>query len=386
LVTDADVWVKDWEHEVSEPGQAALVRAAQRGDKAALATLVVRHRPMLVAVCRGALGDADLAEDAAQEAVLLALVSLDRLRQADRFGPWLAGIGLNVCRRWLRERSRVSWSWEAVAGGRVGGWPIPSPGPVELTEAAEDARMVRAAVARLPAGQRVAVTLHYLAGLTQAETAAQAGISVGAVRVRLHKARVRLRERLEPWWKEERMAVEEATGWVQMRVSDVRRGAASGEEPERHVVVLEEVDGTRRLLIWIGPFEATALAMSLQGAELPRPSSLQFAAGLLAVARGALREVRVSRLVEGTFYAEAVVDGAAGQGGVDARPSDALTLALLTDAPIRVDSAIIDEAASTPFAWRLEELPAGVAEIVTERQADWKRARAVFATARDQGT
>jgi RNA polymerase sigma factor (sigma-70 family) len=224
LVTDADVWVKDREHTVSEPGQAALVSAARRGDKAALATLVVGHRPMLVAVCRDALGDVELAEDAAQEAVLLALMSLDRLRQADRFGPWVAGIGLNVCRRCLRERSRVSWSWEAVAGGRADGWPVPGPGPAELAEAAEDTRLVRAAVAGLPAGQRVAVTLHYLAGLTQAETAAQAGTSVGAVKVRLHKARVRLRERLGPWWREERMAVEEATGWVQMRVTDVRRG------------------------------------------------------------------------------------------------------------------------------------------------------------------
>lgn len=255
-------------------------------------------------------------------------------------------------------------------------------------EAAEDAALVRAAVAGLPAGQRVAVTLHYLAGLTQAETAAQAGTSVGAVKVRLHKARVRLRERLEPWWREERMAVEETTGWVQMRVSDVRRGAASGEVPERHVVVLDEVDGGRRLLIWVGPFEATALAMSLQGAELPRPSSFQFAAGLLAAAGGVLREVRVTRLVEGTFYAEAVVDGAGGQGGVDARPSDALTLALLTGAPIRVDPAVIDEAAGTPFAWdaHLEELSAGAGEIVTERQAEWQRARAAFARAREQGT
>jgi RNA polymerase sigma factor (sigma-70 family) len=373
---------------VSEPGQAALVSAAQHGDKAALATLVVRHRPMLVAVCRGALGDAELAEDAAQEAVLLALTSLDRLRQADRFGAWLAGIGLNVCRRWRRERSRASWSWEALAGGRGGGWPVPAPGPAELAEAAEDAALVRAAVARLPAGQRVAVTLHYLAGLTQAETAAQAGISVGAVKVRLHKARVRLRERLGPWWKEERMPVQEATGWVQMRVSDVRRGAASGELPERHVVVLEEVGGTRRLLIWVGPFEATALAMSLQGAELPRPGSFQFAAGLLAAAGGTLGEVRVTRLAEGTFYAEAVVDGAAGQGGVDARPSDALTLALLTGAPIRVDPAVIDEAASRPFAWdaRLEELPAGATEIVAERQAEWERERAALAKAREQGT
>jgi hypothetical protein len=115
----------------------------------------------------------------------------------------------------------------------------------------------------------VAVTLHYLAGLTQAETVAQAGTSVGAVKVRLHKARVRLREQLGPCWKEERMPVQDAIGWVQMRVSDVRRRAASGELSKRHVVVLDEVDGGRCLLIWVGPFEATALAMSLQGAEFP---------------------------------------------------------------------------------------------------------------------
>jgi DNA-directed RNA polymerase specialized sigma24 family protein len=75
---------------VPEPEQAALVAAARRGSRAALATLVGRHRPMLLAVCRGALGDAGLAEDAAQEAVLLAMTSLDRLRRAERFGPWLA--------------------------------------------------------------------------------------------------------------------------------------------------------------------------------------------------------------------------------------------------------------------------------------------------------
>jgi len=377
---------------VPKPDEGALVTAAQRGDKAALATLVTRHRPMLVAVCRGALRDAELAEDAAQEAVLLALTSLDRLRQADRFGSWLAGIGLNVCRRWLRERSRVSWSWEALQGGRAGVWPGDRPGqargPAELAEAAEDARLVRAAVARLPAGQRVAVTLHYLAGMSQAETAARTGTSVGAVKVRLHMARVRLRERLGPWWKEERMPVDETTGWVEMRVADVRRGAATGDVPARHVVLLEEVGGARRLPIWVGPFEATALAMGLQGAEMPRPGSFHFTSKLLAAAGGSLREVRVTRLVEGTFYAEAVVDGTAGEGRVDARPSDALSLALVVGAPVRVDPAVIDDAASKPAPReeRVEDLPAGAAEIVTDLRAQWERSMAELARARERGT
>jgi hypothetical protein len=370
---------------VPESEQAALVGAARRGSRAALATLVTRHRPMLLAVCQGALGDAGLAEDAAQEAVLLAMTSLDRLRQAERFGSWLAGIGLNVCRRWRRERSRTSWSWEALQGGRLLERPLRGPGPAELAEAAEDARKVRAAVAALPPGQRAAVTLHYLAGLTQAETAALAGTSVGAVKVRLHKARIRLREQLGPWWKEAHMP-EETTGWVEVRVEDVRWAPAGDELPEQHVVLLAEVDGERRLPIWVGPFEGTALAMSLQGAELPRPDPYRLAAGLLAAAGATLREARVVRLTEGTFYAEVVVAGGDGEEQVDARPSDALNLALLLGKPVRVDPAIFDQVAvHGPHSPReARGLPDGAAEIVTRRRADWERTMAAFAKAREQ--
>jgi len=168
-------------------GQGALVAAARRGGRAAFAELVGRHRPLLAALCRRALGGPELAEDAVQEAVLLAMTGLDRLRRVDRFGSWLAGIGLNVCRRWSRERSRESWSWEAVQGGRADDLPAAGPGPAELAEAAELAARVRRAVAGLPAGQRAAVALYYLAGLSQAEVAACTGTSVAAVKTRLHK-------------------------------------------------------------------------------------------------------------------------------------------------------------------------------------------------------
>ena len=184
---------------------------------------------------------------------------------------------------------------------------------------------------------QAAVRLHYLAGLTQAQTATQVGTSAGAIRVQLHQARARLRQRLGPWRREERMPVDEVTGWVEMRVVDVRRAVATDDKPERNVVLLEESGGDRRLLIWVGPFEAVALALGLREIDLPRPLTYRFAAGLLAAAGGSLREVRITRLEEGTFYAEAIVDGAAGQRSVDARPSDALTLALLVDAPVRVD-------------------------------------------------
>ena len=119
--------------------------------------------------------------------------------------------------------------------------------------------------------------------------------------------------------------------------------------------VLEEVGGDRRLPIWIGMPEALSLVAALEEVELPRPGPYHFAQALLAAAGGALREVRVSRLADSVFYAVAVLaDGSE----VDARPSDALTLALVTGAPITVEPAVLD--ASEHFA---RERPGLAAEV-----------------------
>jgi bifunctional DNase/RNase len=153
------------------------------------------------------------------------------------------------------------------------------------------------------------------------------------------------------------------------------------------VVLLAEAGGERRLPIWVGPFEGTAIAMSLQGAELPRPDPYRLAAGLLAAAGATLREVRVVRLAEGTFYAEVLVDAGGGGERVDARPSDALNLALLLGKPVRVDPAIFGQVA--PYGphspQQARSLPEGAGEIATRRRADWERTMAAFAKAREQG-
>jgi hypothetical protein len=99
-----------------------------------------------------------------------------------------------------------------------------------------------------------------------------------------------------------------------------------------------------------------------------------FAAAVLAAAGARLREVRVSRLAEDTFYAVAVVDGPAGPREVDARPSDALNLALAAGAPVRVASDVLERvaAAATPEAcgaWEGEGT-AGAGDLVAERLRD----------------
>jgi RNA polymerase sigma factor (sigma-70 family) len=341
---------------------ADLVAAARAGDRGAFALLVLRHRAMVAALCRQVLDDPLLVEDATQETILQAMLGLDRLRDPERFGAWLAGIGLNVSRRWRRQRRRSRLVLEGPVReteyGAAPAFGTQPPAPDEVAEAAEVADRVRRAVASLPPGQRRAVVLFYLSGLTHREVAASLGIEVGAVKARLHRSRAALERRLRDLRGEEAM-VEKRSDVVPVRLTDVRRGPAEEDRAGRYVALLEEVDGDRSLQIWIGANEGTALAMNLENVECPRPLTYQFMASALSSTGAGLREVRIERLVDQTFYAVAVIDGPGGRREVDARPSDAMNLALLVDAPIRVATAVfraLDERGPSPDCPTGEEL------------------------------
>ena len=242
----------------TDPTDAALVESAQGGNRSAFAELVERHRQMLVALCRRALGGSQAIDDVVQGTALAALLGIGTLRDPERFGPWLSGIGLNICRRWQRERWDRCWSWEAVAGGVAPDRLVdPRLDPAEMAAERELIRKMRGAVEQLPPGQRDAVVLFYFSGLTQGEMAVLLGTEVGAVKARLHKARKSLRQRLWSAWKEEEMETIQQAGMVRMRPGDVLRLPADGDRPPEFVIMLEEVDGRRRLPIWVGQSEAS---------------------------------------------------------------------------------------------------------------------------------
>ena len=338
----------------TDDSDSTLVSAATAGDKRAFAILFERHRPTLLALCRRMCGDRIQAEDAAQEAAIQALLSIDRLRRPERFGSWLAGIGLNVCRLWLRRRPDDEWSLDALYGGRWMPEPLASEaGPEEIAEAADLAARVRRAVDDLPAGQRSAILLFYLAGMTYAETAATLGIKTGAVKTRLHKARRTLQHQLWKTWKEEYMATKADSQLVEMRVTNVRWGFGvhlipnpPKDNPSHTSVVLQEVNGPRTLQIWMGRTEVEAIAVILQNIQLPRPMTYHFTASLLQATGWWLKEVRINRVSEGVFYAVAVIEGPEGTAEIDARPSDAINLSLIAGSPIMVEPKVIEAAAT----------------------------------------
>jgi RNA polymerase sigma factor (sigma-70 family) len=339
------------------------VHDALRGARDPLAELLQRHWDTAVFLAARVLGSVDLARDAAQEAAIAAMTDLGRLRSPDRFGAWFCGIALNVSRRWLRQlRPEVP----GAAPEQVS----PVMGPAEAAEASDIASRVRAAIASLPTGQRNAVMLFYLQGLSHREVACELGISVGAVKARLHQGRAGLAPRLAQLIEFPEVTTVTTTDdgrWADVSVAEIRRGG-QGDSQDKHIMILRESGGDRWLPMWIGPAEATALALALASVETPRPFTYKLAAGLVEAAGSRVSEVRITRLLAPVFYASVIVQGPAGAAEVDARPSDAVNLALATGAPIRVDSELFSVAVSGGESRDLESYPVVTAEIAAEAQ------------------
>ncbi|MGI5952449.1 MAG: bifunctional nuclease family protein [Brooklawnia sp.] len=103
-------------------------------------------------------------------------------------------------------------------------------------------------------------------------------------------------------------------------------------------------DPVHVLPIWIGMQEASAIVVAAQGAVTARPMAYDLMVRLLDALQGSVVQVAVTRLEEGTFYAEITLDTPFGRQVIDARPSDSVALALRVEAPIFVAEAVLREA------------------------------------------
>ena len=110
------------------------------------------------------------------------------------------------------------------------------------------------------------------------------------------------------------------------------------------ILLLREGDGSRYLPIWIGPNEATAIALALQGVEPQRPMTHDLLSLVVSALDATVIRVDVTELVGGTFFANLVMQRDGAEVTVSARPSDAIALAARTDAPIFADRDLLDEA------------------------------------------
>lgn len=111
-----------------------------------------------------------------------------------------------------------------------------------------------------------------------------------------------------------------------------------------YALILHEVDGARRLPIIIGAYEAQAIALELEHIKPPRPMTHDLLKQLVEAFDASVTHILINDLREGTFFSSIIMDGNTGETIVDARPSDAIALAIRFEAPIFVASSVLDEA------------------------------------------
>lgn len=353
---------------VNSPTDSELVHAARSGHKEAFGLLLERHSRRAFGLAMHMVQHRETAQELAQEAMVESYLSLQSLRQPERFASWLYGIVLNVCRSYLRSRSADHLSLEAMAGGLAfDALPFADkgPDPYEMVEMSELRMLVLEAVHGLSPKNREATLLFYYEQLSVREIASLLDISVVAVKGRLHKARQQLRERLMPVYGElgRPLVREQERIMVQVTVADVIHQPDSGH----YIVILLDKEGWRFLPIWVGDFEGNAIAMQLLDHATARPLTYAFMANLLDATGMVLEEVRVESLREITFYAVAKLRSGANTWEVDARPSDAIALALHKGSPIYVAEEIMAKIGeAVPEAYRTSASGKGLEQISSE--------------------
>src|SRR5215469_12646441 len=130
---------------------------------------------------------------------------------------------------------------------------------------------------------------------------------------------------------------------VEMKI----RGLMMDPVSNMHIVVLKDTNGSTVLPIWVGIYEANAIALEIEKVSTPRPMTHDLIKILLHGLGTGIRKVVVSELKEDTFYAVIWLDKEGELISVDSRPSDALALALRLDCPIYVDDTVLKSSKSS---------------------------------------
>ena len=140
----------------------------------------------------------------------------------------------------------------------------------------------------------------------------------------------------------------------------------------QRVVILKEKDSERYLPIWIGPAEADAIAVRLQGVTVPRPLTHDLLRSVIDALGAMIDSIIVSDLKNDTFYAKLILNVDGGQLEIDSRPSDAIALAVRAEVTIYAEEAVLDKAGiildretGKPL---MEETAAGTDEKVSDEE------------------
>ena len=212
-----------------------LIQRVLSGDDTAFSVLVRKYQKSVHALAWRKIGDFHIAEDITQDTFLQAYQKLSTLKKPQRFASWLYVIAANYCKMWLRKKRLSTQSLENTSSAQLekvtySGYVIEEN---ERTTAETQREVVKKLLAKLQESDRTVITLYYIGGMNYEEISEFLGVSVGAIKSRLHRARQRL--------KKEAPMIREALGNFQItpnltenimrEISRLKPIAPSGGEP-----------------------------------------------------------------------------------------------------------------------------------------------------------
>ena len=131
---------------------------------------------------------------------------------------------------------------------------------------------------------------------------------------------------------------------VEVKIESIRVSLMS----QYRVVILKDAESNRYLPIWIGPYEADAITIHLQDVQVPRPLTHDLVIKVIDELGAKVERVIVSDLHNDTFYARIILTVSGKEASIDARPSDAIAVAVRADCPIYVEDDVMDRAGVVP--------------------------------------
>ncbi len=177
-----------------------LVRRSKEGDEEAFGVLVNKYKTKVYHLAYSLSHDAQAADDLAQEVFIKAYYALDKFREKAEFGTWIYRITVNHCRDFLRKRNRMTQiSLENIIGKISAHVDETLPEEKEQEEA-QRRNVVHTAIQTLPDKYKVILSLRDIQDFSYSEIAKILDLSPGTVDSRLHRARKRLRKKLEPFF------------------------------------------------------------------------------------------------------------------------------------------------------------------------------------------
>ena len=176
----------------------SIIAACQQGDRRAFRQVFEIYKDRIYGLCRNMIGNAEDAEDLTQDVFVSAFRSIDTFRAESTFGTWLYRIATNRCLAELRRARPNALSFEGLEELDLAP-PSSRPGPDDLFARKELTRRVETAVAALPENLRLYFVMGTLEGMRYRDIGEVLGCSQDAVKMRVHRARKRVRDTLRPY-------------------------------------------------------------------------------------------------------------------------------------------------------------------------------------------